>query len=152
MKKLLLLALILLTFTSKAQTLFGSSGGSVSNPDFQLDFSIGEPITSEAINPDLRLNIGYQQPWYDFFLAQKPSQEFHFELHPNPFTGEFQFLSNSAIERYSLFDAHGKKVFHSASVSAMSFLHSDRNLPKGWYSLHIVFENGNLLNTKVINH
>ena len=55
---------------SFSQTLLGTSGGTLSDAQNHFDFSIGEAIVAEVSGNGFTKNIGFQQPYYDFFTGQ----------------------------------------------------------------------------------
>jgi hypothetical protein len=149
MKFVLLFLIAILPVSAFSQTLFGTSGGTLSDAQNQLDFSIGEPILAEVSGSDFKFNIGFQQPYYDFFTSVLTSEKSGFQLFPNPFSKSFRFESGSEIESYFLLDANGKEVFRSLT-SGNEFEYHAASLPKGFYHLQVQLRNGKTIHSKVV--
>lgn len=119
----------------------GAAGGSLADASYQFDFSVGEAATAEMTNGTNIVHIGFQQPYYDFFTGTRQSIAQDIQLYPNPFSGSFYCQASEEIKGYTLFDALGRQVFY-APVSGNRFQFSDRNLPKGFYSLRVELKGG----------
>lgn len=132
------------------QTLFGTTGGTLSDTQNQFDFSIGEPIVAEVSGTGFTYNIGFQQPYYDFFTSVLKSETSGYQIFPNPFSSEFRFEASSEIENYFLLDANGKEVFQFQTTGT-DFEYKVSNLPKGFYQLRVQLANGKTINSKIIH-
>jgi hypothetical protein len=150
MKVLILFLIAILPLQSFGQTLFGTTGGTLSDTQNQFDFSIGEPIVSEVSGTSLIYNIGFQQPYYDFFTSALMVKTLAFEIFPNPSSNAFRFEASSEIDSYSILDANGKEVFLS-QTSGMGFEYKVSNLAKGFYQLRVHLTNGITISSKVIH-
>jgi len=95
---------------SFSQTLLGTSGGTLSDTQNQFDFSIGEAIVAEVSGNGFTNNIGFQQPYYDFFTGQQTLKESAYQLYSNPFATSFRFEGGSEIDQSILIDALVKEV------------------------------------------
>ena len=103
-------------FHSFGQTLFGTTGGALSDTQNQFDFSIGEPIVADVSGSGFTYNIGFQQPYYDFFTSVLKPESSAYQIFPNPFSNAFRFEASSEIERYFLLDASGREVCQSQTT------------------------------------
>ena len=135
---------------SFGQTLIGTSGGTLSDTQNQFDFSIGEPIVADVSGSGSTYNIGFQQPYYDFFTSVSKVETSGYQILPNPFSSSFHFEAASEIERYSLYDANGKEVFQSHTTGT-DFEYTVSNLPNGFYQLRVQLVNGKTIRSKVIH-
>ena len=83
---------------SFSQTLFGTTGGTLSDAQNHFVFSIGEAIVAEVSGNGFTYHIGFQQPYYDFFTGQQALKESAYQLFPNPFATSFRFEGSSEID------------------------------------------------------
>ena len=149
MKVFILFLIAIFPLHSFGQTLFGTTGGTLSDAQNQFDFSIGEPIVTEVSETGFTYNIGFQQPHYDFFTSVLKSETSGYQIFPNPFSSAFRFEANSEIESYFLLDASGREVFQSQNTGT-DFEYTVSNLPKGFYQLRVHLANGKTISSKVI--
>ncbi len=150
MKVFFLFLIAILPLHSFGQTLFGTTGGTLSDNQNQFDFSIGEPIVADVSGSGSTYNIGFQQPYYDFFTIVLKSETSGFQIFPNPFSNAFRFAASSEIESYFLLDASGREVFQSQTTGT-DFEYNVSNLPKGFYQLRVHLANGKTISSKVIH-
>jgi hypothetical protein len=150
MKIFILPIIFILPLQLFGQTLFGTGGGSFSGGQNQIDFSIGETtIADMAATPGI-VNIGFQQPYYDFFTGISGPQQEDFRLFPNPFSSGFRFEANTEIESFFLTDASGREVFSSQNIG-LSFEFKSNHLPAGLYQLRVRLANGKTISSKIIH-
>jgi hypothetical protein len=135
---------------SFGQTLFGTTCGTLSDAQNQFDFSIGEPIVADVSSSGFTYNIGFQQPYYDFFTSVLKSETSGYQIFPNPFSNAFRFEASTEIKSYFLLDASGREVFQSQTIGT-DFEYKVSNLPRGFYQLRVHLANGKKINTKVIH-
>lgn len=150
MKVFILFLIAIFPLNSFSQTLFGTGGGTLSDTQNHVDFSIGEPIVADVSGSGFTSNIGFQQPYYDFFTSALKSETSGFQIFPNPFSSAFRFEASSEIESYVLFDASGKEVFQSQNTGT-DFEYKVSNLPNGFYQLRVHLANGKTISSKVIH-
>lgn len=150
MKIFILFLIATIPVHSFGQTLFGTTGGTLSDTQKQFDFSIGEPMVAEVLGTGFTSNIGFQQPYYDFFTSVLKSETLAYQIFPNPFSNVFRFESSSEIESYFLLDASGREVFQS-QTSGFDFEYKVSGLPKGFYQLRVQLANGKTISSKVIH-
>ena len=151
MKILTLFLIAFFPLHSFSQTLFGTTGGTMTDTQNQIDFSIGEPIVADVSAAGFTANVGFQQPYYDFFTSVATIETPGYQILPNPFSSAFRFEAGSDIERYFLYDANGKEVFQSQATGT-NFEYTVSNLPNGFYQLRVHLVNGKTINSKVIHH
>jgi hypothetical protein len=150
MKIFILPIIFILPLQLFGQTLFGTGGGSFSGGQNQIDFSIGETtIADMAATPGI-VNIGFQQPYYDFFTGISGPQQEDFRLFPNPFSSGFRFEANTEIETFFLTDASGREVFSSQNIG-LSFEFKSNHLPAGLYQIRVRLANGKTISSKIIH-
>ena len=147
MKIHILLLMAFLPFTVFSQTLFGTSGGTISDSNHQFDFSIGEVVVADLSGSGQMVNVGFQQPYYDFFISTEAIKKPNFQVFPNPFSARFQFISDLPISSYVLYDALGKAI-KNQQIEGESFVFDKPDLPKGFYSLQVQFKNHS---TQIVN-
>ena len=135
---------------SFSQTLLGTSGGTLSDTQNQFDFSIGEAIVAEVSGNGFTNNIGFQQPYYDFFTGLKALKVSAYQLFPNPFATSFRFEGSSEIDQSILLDALGKEAA-TIPVHGIGFEYSKADLPKGMYNLRIQMLNKEIKNLKLVH-
>lgn len=150
MKVFILFLIAIFPLHSFGQTLFGTTGGTLSDTQNQFDFSIGEPIVVDVSGSGYTYNIGFQQPYYDFFTSVLKSETSGYQIFPNPFSSVFRFAASSEIVSYFLLDASGREVFH-AQTAGTDFEYKVYNLPKGFYQLRVHLANGKTISSKVIH-
>ena len=150
MKTLLFFIITILPIRSFGQQLFGTIGGTLSDNQNQFDFSIGEPIVADISGSGLTYNIGFQQPYYDFFTSVLKSKTSGYQIFPNPFSSAFRFAASSEIENYFLLDASGREVFQ-AQTTGTDFEYKVSSLPKGFYQLRVLMKNGKTIGSKVVH-
>ena len=136
---------------SFGQSLFGTTGGTLSDSQNHFDFSIGEPIVADVSAAGFTANVGFQQPFYDSFTAVAQIETPGYQIFPNPFSSAFRFEAGSDIERYHLYDANGKEVFQSQTTGT-DFEYTVSSLPNGFYQLSVHLANGKTIHSKVIHH
>jgi hypothetical protein len=150
MKVFFLFLIAILPLHSFCQTLFGATGGTLSDTQNPFDFSIGEPIVADISSLDFTYNIGFQQPYYDFFTNVLKSEISAYQIFPNPFSNAFRFEASSEIQSYFLLDASGREVFQ-AQTAGREFEYKVSTLPKGFYQLKVQLANGKTISSKVIH-
>ena len=111
---------------------------------------MGEPIVADVSAAGFTANVGFQQPYYDFFTSVLKSETAESQIFPNPFSNAFRFEASSEIERYVLLDASGREVFQS-QTTGMDFEYKVSNLPNGFYQLRVLMKNGKTIGYKVVH-
>ncbi len=150
MKAIYLILIALFPLHSFSQTLFGTTGGTLTDTQNQIDFSIGEPMVADVSAAGFTANVGFQQPYYDSFTSVTQVETPGYQIFPNPFSSAFRFEAGSDIERYHLYDANGKEVFQSQTTGT-DFEYTVSNLPKGFYQLRVLMKNGKSVGYKVVH-
>ncbi len=112
------MALIPTASQAQAPTPFvlNSAGATISNPSWQADISIGEPIITTFSNPANILTQGLLQPNYNIvtgFVSLNPAASAN--IYPNPFTDFFNIESSAKYSTLMLFDMAGKQVLSSSA-------------------------------------
>lgn len=135
---------------TQGQVLFGAAGGTISTGQHQFDFSMGEPIVAEVSGTDFTAQIGFQQPYIDFFTSIVNTETNGFQLFPNPFSNGFRFEASEEIEYYMLVDASGK-IVSQCKAAGTAFEWNQAGLPKGLYLLRVFLTNGKTINSPIVH-
>ena len=111
---------------------------------------MGEPIVADVSDSGFRYNMGFQQPYYDFFTSALRLETSTFQIFPNPFSEAFRFVASSEIESYFILDANGREVFQSQTTGS-DFEYRVSHLPKGFYQLRVLMKNGKTIGSKLVH-
>lgn len=152
MEKILILGGGLLSFMSlSAQTLspevVATSGTSFVSSNAQIEFTVGELVTSSITSGSNGLTQGFHQPQIHFSSIENSGDAFTFSLYPNPTD---QFVTVASTEEMDLqvhiYDASGKAIEVSA-VFAKKITLDLQFLACGHYILMITTPSGTPLNS-----
>ncbi|MEI6088976.1 MAG: T9SS type A sorting domain-containing protein [bacterium] len=150
MKKILILFIVFgLPFIANAQvtierSIINTGGGSYSATDFELSYSIGEPIVETAIIPTVILTQGFQQPnetGGDDVILTEPG--FTVKVYPNPMTHKLSIeesdetQSNSTCYYLSLVNLEGDKILNELMITDKIHVMDFSNYANGGYYLII---------------
>jgi hypothetical protein len=116
------------------RSVLSSVGGLHANADYQIEYTVGEPIIGEASNNNLVLYQGFQQVFETLTSILEVPEEGTVVLFPNPNTGNFSLQSDFEIENLKIFDVNGRLVQEKLNAEDNN-VQSD--LPPGKYFLHI---------------
>ncbi len=108
MKQLLLLITLLTSLLGKAQqdlkpAVINATGQKIQNNNFQLTYSVGEPLITVLKAPSDILTQGFIQP--------DVTKEGEFNYYPNPVIDDLYLENADKIASYKIFDVLGREVF-----------------------------------------
>lgn len=146
MKKLLLTSTMLLfIFFGQAQTLdksvVSNAGEAHSNAEFQINFTIGEPLVGLVMN-ESSIDQGF---WAGSLVVIPITEEEDLNgivIYPNPVTDELNiYTNNNSIYGITLFAVNGKRVLKK-KVDATLLEHkiNTSHLAKGMYALRLFIQ------------
>lgn len=156
-----LLILLVYSQMAMAQTidrqLMSSAGTQFSTADFNLDYSIGEPIIIQLSDGVVEIQSGFQQgeKISGVFVMNESKPEVKWSVFPNPFREIIQCnLENTSGEPLSIYliDLHGK-------ICAMQQINGENSivrfnnlnhLPYGPYSILIEYQGKILASVKLV--
>ncbi len=116
MKKILLIAFVGLiaisTYSQAISTELISSGGdSFSNSNYQISWSIGEPITATFSNDNYTITQGLFQENFTITTISDLTKNNNISIYPNP-TSSIVYLESENIDfenyQYSIYDIFGR--------------------------------------------
>ena len=162
MKHLLLLNFFIFTiFTINAQQIsneaIGSAGKTAQTNTMQLDWSIGEIVTTTVAGQDLMLTQGFLQPVKLTLLETSnasASNEIQIGVYPNP-TKSFLYVNPGNFEYsgmdFKLTDVQGNNIGDFKAVKEGNvFMIDMENLRSGLYILQVSHNGILLTNQKVL--
>jgi hypothetical protein len=140
------LFLLFATLFVKAQEVISSQGDTYTNVSGNIDFTIGEVITSTGSNVENQLTQGFHQTNWSFVSIKDHVPSFNALIFPNP-TEDFLNIQASVFEMvsYSLYDEVGKLILKGVLSSEKTSLDVSK-LQTGLYSL-ILNNPDNILKT-----
>ncbi len=121
------------------QTLLGTTGGTISDAQIQIDFSIGESVVTDVSRNGTSYNIRFRQPYYDVFSSASKSSKGGVQLFSNPFSESFRIEADTEIDQYFLFDAKSREVSHKMT-EGRTFAYDGSDLPLRIYQLRVVLK------------
>jgi len=136
----ILLGLIILPVAAQVNDLkvVASAGASQQVGNFELDWTLGEPIILTLENPPVLISEGFHQPVYDFISAvEKPAYGTVLQAFPNPCQNELNISVQFPVSVFgyiSFYDMSGKCVAKESFTG--SFIEKQYNssaLPSGKY-------------------
>ena len=135
LRKVIVLALIISSFTLRAQSHTASGGGEHENSDVKVTVTIGEPITGEISNNEASVDVGFQRTYESELLTIDESiSELNLMVYPNPTVDKITVKNNQQSPlQVSLIGLNGK------SLSEMSLEGSDYTISLNKYPAGIYF-------------
>ena len=148
----LLLLLLLVPMMSVGQEAVSTRGGSYTNSNGSVDFTIGEVIINTGTDGTNDLTQGFHQTNWKFAGIENHSADYEAIIFPNPTEG-FLNIKTSTYENvvYTLYDAQGKLVMQDELFEEQTSLQVSHLAP-GKYSLVLNNENEKLKTFKLIKH
>ena len=134
--------------------LISSSGDSFNNSSYQLDWSIGECVTTTFTSSDFIITQGFHQNSYQVMSVEDLRVDIEIKVYPNP-TANFVNLKieNSKIEnmQYILTSVYGK-ILQTRKITKDQEQVDFSNFTMGTYFISIL-ENNQLIKTfKIIKN
>jgi len=165
MRKLIFFALLtMLTAWLNAQSMerwvvSGAGGTYLDNiNNFQMDYTIGEPVITMASSASTILTQGFQQPFFLMTsLPETPENHSEWSLYPNPVT-EHLFIVNDKAEQGSyliqLFDMMGQLLIETGqkaeNSTPLTLMLDFDGYATGNYFVRLLYQNMALKTFKVI--
>ncbi|MFN8297313.1 MAG: T9SS type A sorting domain-containing protein [Chitinophagales bacterium] len=152
MKKTILILFVLCNIAAFSQTVFSTSGKSLSNSQVLIDNTLGEPVTFTLQNASIKLTQGFQQNNYNISTGVKNAQlDISIKAFPNPTADKIQIqLSKHHSEnlKLSLYDIKGQLVWYGKLGNDVEMQNVDvSSLASGTYILQLTDETEKLVNT-----
>ncbi|MFA7275146.1 MAG: T9SS type A sorting domain-containing protein [Crocinitomicaceae bacterium] len=135
-EKIVLFSLIATaSFSVSAQEVVSSQGGSYSNANGNVDFTIGEVIINTGTDGQNYITQGFHQTNWNFLGLEDFAPSYVATIFPNP-TEDILNIRASIFENvtYSLYDATGKLVLQNILVGSETPIQVSHIAP-GSYSL-----------------
>ena len=150
--KTLLLILLLVPMISFGQEVVSTRGGSYTNSNGSIDFTIGEVIINTGTDGTNDLTQGFHQTNWKFSGIENHTPSYEAVIFPNP-TEESLNIKTSTYENvvYTLYDAQGKLVMQNELVEEQTSLQVSHLAP-GKYSLVLNNKTEKLKTFKLIKH
>lgn len=116
-----------------AQQLINAQSGSISNDQFQMDWSLGQVSNQSYVCDRLIFQEGILTPFLESKIKE-PHSLFEIELYPNP-TSDYLFVNTKIeVSAYSIYDLSGSLIKRNNAISnPYSQMISVSTLPKGMY-------------------
>mgnify|MGYP001388431852 CR=1 FL=1 len=148
----LLLILLLVPMISFGQEVVSTRGGSYTNSNGSIDFTIGEVIINTGTDGTNDLTQGFHQTNWKFSGIENHTPSYEAVIFPNP-TEESLNIKTSTYENvvYTLYDAQGKLVMQNELVEEQTSLQVSHLAP-GKYSLVLNNKTEKLKTFKLIKH
>lgn len=135
--------------------LVGTSGESVINATYQLDFSIGEMLIETCENPQYLLTQGFHQGTYTISaIEENPALSYQIKVYPNPVNDFIHLEIGTPITEsiiYIVTDQNGK-ITHRARTNELLSLIDFSGYSKGIYFLTVMQNNHLLKSFKIIKN
>lgn len=141
---------ILISAQSISPEIISTSGSSFAGINSRIDFTIGELITPTLSNGVTELTQGFHQPEIHYTLVETFSNDFSFQLYPNP-TEQFLTVETTYEEFVQLYlnDIHGNSIYTSSGFKYKTVLDLG-TYAAGSYILTILDKSGVLLHKYII--
>ncbi|HNZ43325.1 MAG TPA: T9SS type A sorting domain-containing protein [Bacteroidales bacterium] len=165
MKKLLLFTLLtmlaasLIAQSTERYVLSGAGGTYLDNiNNFQMDYTIGEPVIITASSASIVLTQGFQQPFFLMTSLPETAEELPaWSLYPNPVT-EHLFIVNDKPEQgtyiIQLFDMMGQMLVENMQIAEsgtpLTLMMDFDGYATGNYFVRLLFQNKALETFNVI--
>lgn len=153
MRKILVLLLSITSVFVFGQEVISSSGSSLSNDKYSIDFTIGEPIIQTVQTNSKMITQGYHQPTLVIIEAKQIDENFSASLFPNPATS-FLNIELDAFEgvTFKLQNVDGKILAQERIQQNVTSVNV-KNLERGIYLLKLVDQKDNKLKSyKFLKH
>lgn len=157
MKKIFTSFILLTSSICFSQTntlqVIGTAGNTATNANTQLSWTIGEPITNTATNPNNILTQGFNQSVL-LITAIDEKQNSNITVSPNP-TADFITISIHKNElqnaQYLLLDINGKLILQNKIQDTQTKI-SFTELPKATYFVEVLTNNQKTKTFKIIKN
>ncbi|HRI00601.1 MAG TPA: T9SS type A sorting domain-containing protein [Saprospiraceae bacterium] len=156
MKKVLLFLYLFSLWKINAQSInqqvISSGGGSGSNLNALIDWTIGEPVINSLSNNMNQLTQGFHQTMLTVTAVQEPNDFVNAIVFPNPTSGNIQIILNKNLFDVSiqLMDLQGKVILQK-NMKAQSEILKLEDLATGTYILSVIAKDNHLIKQFKIN-
>jgi len=153
MRKILILLFSITSVFAFGQEVISSAGTSLSNDEYSIDFTIGEPIIETLDANSKMLTQGYHQPTLAIIEVKQIDESFSAALFPNPATS-FLNVELDAFEgvSFELQDVNGKTIKQEGIDKTITSIDVNK-LERGIYLLKLVDKNNKKLKSyKFLKH
>ncbi len=153
MRKILVLLMSITSVFAFGQEVISNGGSSLSNGEYTIDFTIGEPVIETVQNDGKMLTQGYHQPTLAIIEVKQIDENFSAALFPNPATS-FLNVELEAFDgvSFQLQDVNGK-IIEQQGINQKVTSINVKSLDRGVYMLKLVDENDNKLKSyKFLKH
>lgn len=153
MKKILILLFSITSVFVFGQEVISSSGNSLSNGKYTIDFTIGEPIIGTLQKNSKTLTQGYHQPNLAIIEVKQIDENFNAALFPNPATSFINIeIDDFEGVSFKLEDLSGK-VLDQKDINKNITPVNVKSLERGIYLLKLIDDKDNKLKSyKFLKH
>ncbi|BDD05176.1 T9SS type A sorting domain-containing protein [Aureibacter tunicatorum] len=153
MKKIkLILLLLFATISVKAQEVISSQGGSYSNANANMDFTIGEAIIEMGTDGVYDITQGFHQTVWAVTVLRNDLPDYEVSVYPNP-TSDILNIKTSKFRNvtYNLYDLEGRLILQNELEDNLTTIEV-RDLISGSYLLTLRDGKQSLKTFKLIKH
>ena len=148
----IVLFLLFATLSVTGQEVVSTQGGSYSNANGSIDFTIGEVIINTGTDGNNDLTQGFHQTVWNFLGVEDFAPNYEVIIFPNP-TEDVLNIRTSTFENvtYTLYDIQGKLVMQNILFAEQTPIQVSQLAP-GNYLLTLNNQTKNLKIFKLIKH
>ncbi|MFC5047192.1 T9SS type A sorting domain-containing protein [Aquimarina hainanensis] len=126
---------MLMNISAPAQEVLSTQGNTYTNDLIHLDFTIGELVTQTLSDGANEVTQGFHQTNWNLVDQEDFGSNLEIVLFPNPINDELNIhMKVYKNVTYSIYDALGKRVLHSALFTEKTFIDTG-HLSAGFYSI-----------------
>ena len=139
MKYLLLLCFQIFAITAFSQNSPTVIGGTVSNSEVEISFSLGEVVVQNAIQTETLIHSGVIQPFTNVSVPVKEISTYNLNIFPNPTGAQLNIEQDESLfTEYHIYSVDGKLLLQGFFENQIKGL---GELPSGVYLLSLRNEN-----------
>ena len=150
MKKIIFTITIILVsiVISFAQEVTSSAGETNSVAEYEVSWTLGEPVIETGFSGNYALTQGFHQPKLTVTSTEIFTDDLNIKVYPNPTQQYVTINTDQLLEnaRYTLFNLSGEKLVEDKIRSRMTKLDLENNA-SGSYLLKLTGENNRPLET-----
>lgn len=141
MRTLIFISLIIASITSRGQDLINTSGKSISNGTYSVDYTIGQFSTiAVSDSASFTFTQGFLQPDFNLVTIAEYNKQITLSVYPNP-AQDFLFVKNSSVtlELFTLkiIDLQGKEIMQRKLNSTAEEINLSE-LMEGEYIIRVI--------------
>jgi len=131
-----------------AQEVISAAGETKSTAEYEVSWTIGEPVIATGSSGSYSLTQGFHQPILSVTPTEIFADDLNIEVYPNPAREFVTINSDQLLENaeYALFSLSGKKLMEGKIMNKTTKL-SIENRASGSYLLKLTGENSRPLQT-----